>query len=250
MNIKLKPVLLTSVVAISMLLNACSTASYNQVALEPIDSWPIDKVAEQSKIHVDWSKIDSDEDVAIDNSPRNVEYSPILQAMAEASNAPVADIYRFQTVYDSTEAKQVIDKIKEQLGDSYVDMYLNGLGTPKYHIVTLGNVVADEHEYVMTKGNARGFSLLIEILPIADRSRAAILDVYDSPEDIEKIDKIVKKYGGEMQGIGYSPEGFKISIDSHFATPLTPARHSQMENELRQLTGVNLKVNSTGRLVY
>lgn len=245
MNIKLKPVLLTSVVAISMLLNACSTASYNQVALEPID-----KVAEQSKIRINWSKIDSGPKVLKDNGPREVNYPRHTIELAKAVNRPVADIYRHQTVYDSPEVRQVLDKIRTQLGDSYVDIYGNGEGIPKYFIVTRQNVVAESYEYVVKTGEAKGFSIDFEILPIADRSKEAMLDVYDSEEDIEKIEKIIKKYGGEMQGLGFTPIGFKITVDGYFEKPLTPAHHAQMESELKQLTGVNIEVKRTGRLVF
>ena len=250
MNIKLKPVLLTSVVAISLLLNACSTTSYNQVASEAIDSWPIDKVAEQSKIRIDWSKIDSGPKVPKDNGPREVNYPRHTIELAKAVNRPVADIYRHQTVYDSPEVRQVLDKIRTQLGDSYVDIYGNGEGVPKYFIVTRQNVVAESYEYVVKTGEAKGFSIDFEILPIADRSKEAMLDVYDSEEDIKKIEKIIKKYGGEMQGLGFTPVGFKITIDSYFEKPLTPAHHAQMESELKQLTGVNIEVRRTGRLVF
>lgn len=245
MNIKLKPVLLTSVVAISMLLNACNITSHNQVT-----SKPIDKVAEQSKIRIDWSKIDSEPKVQKDNGPREVNYPRHTIELAKAVNRPVADIYRHQTVYDSQEVEQVLDKIKTQLGDSYVDIYGNGEGVPKYFIVTRQNVGAESYEYVVKAGEAKGFSIDFEILPIADRSKEAMLDVYDSEEDIEKIEKIIKKYGGEMQGLGFTPIGFKITVDSYFEKPLTPAHHAQMENELKQLTGVNIEVRRTGRVIF
>ena len=245
MNIKLKPVLLTSVVAISMLLNACNITSHNQVT-----SKPIDKVAEQSKIRIDWSKIDSEPKVQKDNGPREVNYPRHTIELAKAVNRPVADIYRHQTVYDSQEVEQVLDKIKTQLGDSYVDIYGNGEGVPKYFIVTKQNVAAESYEYVIKTGEAKGFSIDFEILPIADRSKEAMLDVYDSEEDIEKIEKIIKKYGGEMQGLGFTPIGFKITVDSYFEKPLTPAHHAQMESELKQLTGVNIEVRRTGRVIF
>ena len=245
MNIKLKPVLLTSVVAISMLLNACNITSHSQVT-----SKPIDKVAEQSKIRIDWSKIDSESKVQKDNGPREVNYPRHTIELAKAVNRPVADIYRHQTVYDSQEVEQVLDKIKTQLGDSYVDIYGNGEGVPKYFIVTKQNVAAESYEYVIKTGEAKGFSIDFEILPIADRSKEAMLDVYDSEEDIEKIEKIIKKYGGEMQGLGFTPIGFKITVDSYFEKPLTPAHHAQMESELKQLTGVNIEVRRTGRVIF
>lgn len=245
MNLKLKPVLLTSVVAISLLLNACNITSHSQVT-----SKPIDKVAEQSKIRIDWSKIDSESKVQKDNGPREVNYPRHTIELAKAVNRPVADIYRHQTVYDSQEVEQVLDKIKTQLGDSYVDIYGNGEGVPKYFIVTKQNVAAESYEYVIKTGEAKGFSIDFEILPIADRSKEAMLDVYDSEEDIEKIEKIIKKYGGEMQGLGFSPIGFKITVDTYFEKPLTPARHAQMESELKQLTGVNIEVRRTGRVIF
>lgn len=245
MNLKLKPVLLTSVVAISMLLNACNITSHNQVTSEPID-----KVAEQSKIRIDWSKIDSESKVPKDNGPREVNYPRHTIELAKAVNRPVADIYRHQTVYDSPEVEQVLDKIRTQLGDSYVDIYGNGEGVPKYFIVTRQNVIAESYEYVVKTGEAKGFSIDFEILPIADRSKEAMLDVYDSEEDIEKIEKIIKKYGGEMQGLGFTPIGFKITVDGYFEKPLTPAHHTQMENELKQLTGVNIEVRRTGRVIF
>ncbi|WP_288776746.1 hypothetical protein [uncultured Psychrobacter sp.] len=245
MNIKLKLVLLTSVVAISMLLNACNITSRNQVT-----SGPIDKVAEQSKIRIDWSKIDSEPKVQKDNGPREVNYPQHTIELAKAVNRPVADIYRHQTVYDSQEVEQVLDKIKTQLGDSYVDIYGNGQGMPKYFIVTRQNVAAESYEYVVKTGEAKGFSIDFEILPIADRSKEAMLDVYDSEKDIKKIEKIIKKYGGEMQGLGFTPVGFKITIDSYFEKPLTPAHHAQMESELKQLTGVNIEVRRTGRVIF
>ncbi len=77
-----------------------------------------------------------------------------------------------------------------------------------------------------------------------------MLDVYNSQEDIEEIDKIIKKYGGEMQIIGFTPIGFKIVIDTYFQKPLTATRHTQIENELKQLTGVNVEVRQTGRLMF
>ena len=143
-----------------------------------------------------------------------------------------------------------MDQVKAQLGHSYVDIYGNGDGIPKYFIVTRQNVVADNYEYVIKKGELRSFSIAIEILPIADRSRAQMLDVYNSQEDIEEIDKIIKKYGGEIQGLGFTPMGFKIVIDTYFQKPLTTTRHTQIENELKQLTGVNVEVRQTGRLMF
>ena len=92
-----------------------------------------------------------------------------------------------------------MDQVKAQLGDSYVDIYGNGDGVPKYFIVTRQNVVADNYEYVIKKGELRGFSIAIEILPIANRSRAQMLDVYNSQEDIEEIDKIIKKYAARCK---------------------------------------------------
>ena len=77
-----------------------------------------------------------------------------------------------------------------------------------------------------------------------------MLDVYNSQEDIEKIDKIIKKYGGEMQGLGFTPIGFKIVIDTYFQKPLAPTRHTQIEKELKQSIGVNIEVRQTGRLVF
>ena len=67
---------------------------------------------------------------------------------------------------------------------------------------------------------------------------------------VEKIEKIIKKYGGEMQGLGFTPIGFKITVVSYFEKPLTPAHHAQMESELKQLTGVNIEVRRTGRVVF
>ena len=254
MNIKLKPVLLTSVVALSLLLNACGPNSYNQVAskpinAEPISSEPIDKVAEQSKIRIDWSKIDSGPKVAKDNGPREVNYPQHTIELAKALNRPVAEIYRHQIVYDSPEVDQVLDEIKSQLGESYVDLYGNAHDTPKFFIVTRQNVVAESYEYVIKTGEAKGFSIDFEILPIADRSKEAMLEVYNNEKSINKINAIIKKYDGEMQGLGFTPDGFKIVIDCYFEKPLSPTRHRQMETELKQVTGVNIEVRNSGRLV-
>ncbi|WP_296405466.1 hypothetical protein, partial [Psychrobacter sp.] len=119
MRVGIKTIMLTSLVIITALLSACSITSYNQVMSEPID-----KVAEQSKLRIDWTTIDAHSGVPKDNSPRDIEYPNITKQMAKASNIPVADIYRFQTVYDSKKASEVIDKIKAQLGHSYVDLYV------------------------------------------------------------------------------------------------------------------------------
>ena len=243
--IQLNPMTLVSIAAMSALLNGCNAASY-----EPVKSKPTDTVVEQKNIHIDWSKIDTNSDVAIDNSPRDVDYPDHIVSLANAVNRPVADIYRHEMVYGSAEVQQFVDRVKAQLGDSYIDIYGNGEGVPKYFIVTRQNVVADSYEYVIKKGELRGFSLLIEISPIADRSRDAMLDVYDRPEDIEKMDKIIKKYGGEIQGLGFTPMGFKIVIDTYFQKPLAPMRHTQIENELKELTGVTIEVRQTGRLMF
>ena len=243
--IQLNPMTLACIVAMGTLLNGCNATSYEQVKSEPINT-----VIEQKKIHIDWSKIDTNSDVPIDNTPRDVDYPDHIVSLANAVNRPVADIYRHEMVYGSAEVQQFVDQVKVQLGDSYVDIYGNGEGVPKYFIVTRQNVDADSYEYIIKKGELRGFSLPIEILPIADRSRAAMLEVYDRPENIEKIDEIIKKYGGEMQGLGFTPVGFKIGIDVYFQKPLTPMRHTQIENELKQLTGVNIEVMNSGRLTY
>lgn len=52
-----------------------------------------------------------------------------------------------------------------------------------------------------------------------------------------------------MQGLGFTPMGFKIVIDTYFQKPLTTTRHTQIENELKQLTGVNVEVRQTDRLI-
>lgn len=236
---------LSFTVVMITLLNGCNATSY-----EPVKSEPTGTVVGQKKIYIDWTKIDTKSDVSIDNTPRDVDYPDHIFRLADAVNRPVADIYRHEMVYGSTEVQQFVNQVKAQLGDSYVDIYGNADGMPKYFIVTRQNVVADSYEYVIKEGELRGFSLLIEILPIADRSRAAMLDVYDSAEDIEKIDKIIKKYGGEMQGIGFTPMGFKIVIDTYFQKPLTTTHHTQIESELKQLTGVNVEVRQTGRLMF
>lgn len=242
---QLNPMTLACIVVMSALLNGCNNTSY-----EPVKSKPINTVIEQKKIHIDWSKIDTESDVSIDNTPQDVDYPDHIVGLANAVNRPVTDIYRHEMVYGSAEVQQFVNQVKAQLGNSYVDIYSNGDGVPKYFIVTRQNVVADSHEYVIKKGELHGFSLLVEILPIADRSRAAMLDVYDSQEDIEKIDKIIKKYGGEMQGLGFTPIGFKIIIDTYFQKPLAPTRHTQIEKELKQSIGVNVEVRQTGRLVF
>lgn len=243
--IQLNPMTLACIVVMSALLNGCNNTSY-----EPVKSKPINTVIEQKKIHIDWSKIDTKSDVSIDNTPRDVDYPDHIVSLANAVNRPVTDIYHHEMVYGSAEVQQFVNQVKAQLGNSYVDIYGNGDGVPKYFIVTRQNVVADSYEYVIKKGELHGFSLLVEILPIADRSRAAMLDVYDSQEDIEKIDKIIKKYGGEMQGLGFTPIGFKIVIDTYFQKPLALTRHTQIEKELKQSIGVNVEVRQTGRLVF
>ena len=243
--IQFNPMTLAFTVFLIALLNGCNASSY-----EPVKSEPIGTVVEQKKIHIDWSKIDTKSDISVDNTPRDVDYPDHIVSLANAVNRPVADIYRHEMVYGSAEVQQFVDQVKAQLGHSYVDIYGNGDGLPKYFIVTRQNVVADNYEYVIKKGELRGFSIAIEILPIADKSRAQMLDVYNSQEDIEKIDKIIKKYGGEMQGIGFTPMGFKIVIDTYFQKSLTPIRHKQVENELKQLTGVNVEVRQTGRLMF
>ena len=240
--IQLNPMTLASIAVMSALLNGCNATSY-----EPIKSEPTDTLVEQKKIHIDWLKIDTKSAVSIDNTPRDVDYPDHIVSLANAVNRPVADIYRHEMVYGSAEVQQFVDQVKAQLGDSYVDIYGNGDGVPKYFIVTRQNVAADSYEYIIKKGELRGFSIAIEVLPIANRSRAAMLDVYDSSE---KIDKIIKKYGGEMQGLGFTPIGFKIVIDTYFQKPLTPTRHTQIENELKELTGVTIEVRQTSRLMF
>lgn len=242
--IKCNPITLAFTVVITALLNGCNATSY-----APLKPEHTGTVVEQKKIYIDWSKIDTKSNISIDNAPRDVDYPDYIVSLADAVNRPVADIYRHEMVYGSAEVQQFVDQVKAQLGDSYVDIYGNGDGVPKYFIVTRQNVVADNYEYVIKKGELRGFSIAIEILPIADRSRAQMLDVYNSQEDIEEIDKIIKKYGGEMQGLGFTPMGFKIVIDTYFQKPLTTTRHTQIENELKQLTGVNVEVRQTGRLI-
>ncbi|WP_296405464.1 hypothetical protein, partial [Psychrobacter sp.] len=74
-------------------------------------------------------------------------------------------------------------------------------------------------------------------------------DVYDSEEDIEQIDTIIKKYGGEMQGLGYTPMGFKILADVYFENKLSELEHNQLEVELSQLTGVKFEVDQSSRLI-
>lgn len=243
--IKCNPITLAFTVVMTALLNGCNAASY-----APLKSEHTGTVVEQKKIYIDWSKIDTKSDISIDNTSRDVDYPDHIVSLANAVNRPVTDIYRHEMVYGSAEVQQFVDQVKAQLGDSYIDIYGNGDGVPKYFIVTRQNVVADNYEYVIKKGELRGFSIAIEILPIADRSRAQMLDVYNSQEDIEEIDKIIKKYGGEMQGLGFTPMGFKIVIDTYFQKPLTTTRHTQIENELKQLTGVNVEVRQTGRLMF
>lgn len=242
---QLNPMTLAFTVFTIALLNGCNATSY-----EPVKSEPTGTVVEQQKIHIDWTKIDTKSDVSIDNTPRDVDYPDHIVNLANAVNRPVADIYRHEMVYGSAEVQHFVNQVKAQLGDSYVDIYGNSDGIPKYFIVTRQNVVADSYEYVIKKGELRGFSIAIEILPIADRSRVQMLDIYNSEEDIEKIDKIIKKYGGEMQGLGFTPIGFKIVIDTYFQKPLTATRHTQIENELKMLTSVNIEVRQTGRLTF
>ncbi len=52
-----------------------------------------------------------------------------------------------------------------------------------------------------------------------------------------------------MQGLGYTPMGFKILADVYFENKLSELEHNQLEVELSQLTGVKFEVDQSSRLI-
>ena len=129
--IQLNSMTLAYIVVMSALLSGCNATPYELVKSEPIDT-----VVEQEKIHIDWSKIDTKSNISIDNTPRDVDYPDHIVSLANAVDRPVSDIYRHEMVYSSAEVQQFVNQVKAQLGDSYIDIYGNGDGVPKYFIVT------------------------------------------------------------------------------------------------------------------
>ena len=198
---------------------------------------------------IDWSKIDPKPSVPINNTPKPTRFYGDVLSLAQSSNITPAEAYRRLTISASLNEYGLLDKIKYQLKDRFVDLYWHH--GPEYQlvIVTRQNVAAETHEYVFTKGQAKGFSVPIVILPIADRSKEDMVAVYDNNDNYKKVLEILKRYGGEPQGIGYTPEGFKIVADVYYPNEkLTEDNKRQLESDLKQATGVTFEVREGGEL--
>ena len=60
---------------------------------------------------------------------------------------------------------------------------------------------------------------------------------------------MLERYGGEPQGIGYTPEGFKIFADVYYPNEkLTEDNKRQLEADLKQATGVTFEVREGSEL--
>ncbi|WP_296405461.1 hypothetical protein [Psychrobacter sp.] len=234
----------TALAGTATILTGCqSIAPQHSQVVESANPSNYNSLKTTPTIEIDWSQIDSGPKVLKNNRPRDIIYPRSTIDLAKAVNRPVADIYRHHTVYESPEVQQVLNQIKTQLGDSYVDVYGNAEGIPKYFVVTRQNVAAESYEYVIKTGEAKGFSIDFEILPIADRNKKALLDAYDSNEDRKLIEDTVRKHGGELQGIGYTPIGFTVVVTVYFSNgDISDEKLRQLENELKYMTKANVTV--------
>lgn len=200
---------------------------------------------------MDWSKIDAKPSVPINNKPKPTRFYGDVLSLAKSSDITPAEAYRRLTISASLNEYGLLDKIKYQLKDRFVDLYWHHGAEYQLVIVTRQDVIAETHEYVFAKGQAKGFSLPIVILPIADRSKEDMLAVYGDNASGNKVHQMLKRYGGEPQGIGYTPEGFKIVADVYYPKEkLTADNKQQLEADLKQATGVTFEVRDSGKLSH
>lgn len=251
---KTKQTLTYFAIFICLLMTAC-----NNLPIEKIqtNAMPIPHSIQNQDIHnnqikIDWSLIYPDSFASLTKqsgmSSQNVEYLSAEQLKL----INIDYIYRKQIALDSLEYKYAVGQLEKQLKDRFVDSYWsNNEDEVKLFLVTRMNVDADEHHYVFRYGELAGFVVSFVILPIADRSIEEMIAIYSGDENIISISSLIEQYGGKLQTIGYSPEGFKIIASTYFPEKQPNENQiKQLESQLKQLTGVTIEIEEGGQLFF
>lgn len=211
--------------------------------IKPVNIISVDPIRTAPKFAINWAKIDVKPSVSINNTPKPTRFYGDIPEIARMDGITEAEVYRQQVLQYSINSSGLLDKIKKQLKDRLVDYYWQH--TPQFSlvIITRQDVKAETHEYVFQKDKAKGFSLPIIILPIADRSQADMRAIYDN-ENIKNFRQVIEPYGAKLQSIGYTPDGFKLNVSISYAPhKLTPADFQEMEARLQEMTGVKVEVD-------
>lgn len=196
-----------------------------------------------NKFAMDWSKIDARPSVAIRNTPKPIRFYGDIPEIAKTFNLTEAEVYRQQVLRFSVHSTGLLDKIKRQLKDRFVDLYWDNNEPFSLVIVTRQDVKAETHDYVFQKNKAKGFSLPIVILPIADRSAKQMRDIYKDNKVKAGIKQILSQYDARLTMFAYTPVGFQIDLTiSYPSRKLTEADFAQMQAQLSELMGVKVHV--------
>lgn len=205
----------------------------------------------EEKIEIDWSLIYPGSIASMNKNTKTSGQSKNKVKIEDTELFDIDYIYRKQAALESEEYNYAIEKLQYQLKDRIVDSYWSSNeDEAKLFLVTQEDVVADEHRYVFRYGKLAGFVISFVILPIADRSMEDMIAVYSGDENVVPIEQLIAQYGGEMQSIGYNTKGFLIEANAYFSKPLNEAQTKKLEAQLKQLTGVTIKVRQTGKLMY
>lgn len=236
----------------SLLTSACTTlqtkeANTNNLLISSDSHKQASSANNVKKIKIDWSLIYPDSIASF--TKKNKTSGEYLSA-EQLRLINIDYIYRKQIALDSLEYNYAVEQLAKQLEGRLVDSYQSSNeDEAKLFLVTRQDVVADKHDYIFRHGKLAGFVVSFVVLPIADRNVEDMIDVY-SDDNWLPIEHLIEQYGGEIQNIGYNTKGFLIEADAYFSKPLNEAQTKDLEAQLKELTGVTIEVNQTGRWMF
>lgn len=241
-------------ISICLLMTACNNLSIEktQTSTPPVLHTSQNQSVDDTPIKVNWSLIYLNSIALLTKQTGIDNQSNEYLSTDQIKLINIDYIYRKQVALSSLEynyaAKQLEDQLKGRIVDSY---WSNKEDEVKLFLVTRMNVVADEHNYVFRYGELAGFIVSFVILPIADRSKEDMIAIYSGDENIISISNLIEQYGGKLQSVGYSSEGFKIIASTYFPEK-QPNKNQiqQLESQLKQLTGVTIEIEENGELFF
>lgn len=241
------------VLSISLLLTACSTVN-------PPSIFPANPVA------INWKNIDGEAKLPVENFRKSLIDDPknfAIPTISKQYGISEIQAQRILILQSSLESEALFKAIKQQLGDNLASIYwdFGSLGTQNSHfsdqeavqnfkimVITKPTIKAETHYYTYQLGNAKGYGIPIQILPIATRSEAEIVSIYGNDKLMIKVTKLIATYGGELIGAGFSPIGYKTTFNIYFPKGKpNEATLEKLNQELSQLTDLdtNIRVSLT-----
>lgn len=218
---------------------------------------------------VDWSKIAThSKDTIINNYPdvgrmdTEVFDETMTSSLMADNHVSKAQAMRILAIQHAIHDTPLFDSLQSQLGDDLAHISW-GFGTPdrlsitsqsqsgrdddviadyRLMVLTKANVKPDTYHLVFHEGHAKGFSLPVQILPTAKRTDDEISAIYNDDSTLQKIKTIINRHHGQMQGIGIGSMQ-RVGVSVSFAGDLPDeATFLKLEQELSQLTDLDIYV--------